>query len=206
MARPWVPIPQTARFELIYTYQLQRVENCFWIHIKSGDWDATKLNTIAGRLVTWYGSSLKARQSSALSLERIVCTDFTSKYTPRTEYTTALPVAGTNATAPAANNVAAVISWHTAMRGRSYRGRTYHVGLCADQVSASTLAGGEAALLSTAYNALMTAINDATYELVVASQYNEGQWRAQGVHTPITSLSVDSNLASQRRRLIGRGQ
>lgn len=202
----YIPIADVAKIELIHTQDSQRVENVYHVHKSSGAWDATTLTAMCAVFKGWFDASLKAQVSSGVSLVLIVATDQTSKTAPRVEYTTGLPIAGTNAGTVLPNNATCAISWRTALRGRSYRGRTYHIGLTQTQVTANTVGAGTLTALSTAYAALMTAVNTSGYQLVVASRFQDHLPLLFGVATPITAITIDGSVDSQRRRLPGRGK
>lgn len=201
----FIPVPNTARFELIFTLESQRVENVYHVHKLSTSWDVTALATFADKFRVWFNASLKPNTGAHASLVLIVGTDQTTGISPRLEYTTSLPIVGTAVGDALPNNVTCAASWRTANRGRSYRGRTFHVGPTRDMVAGSALTVGAQTALQTAFAALLTAINDAEHQLCVVSRYTNHAPRAVGVSTPITSITIDSTMDSQRRRLPGRG-
>jgi len=62
-----------------------------------------------------------------------VVTDLTTATSPQFTATTFTPLAGTDSTNDLPWQTAALVSWTTGTRGRSYRGRTYLGGFCEDQ-------------------------------------------------------------------------
>lgn len=81
---------------------------------------------LALQLATWYkeaGNEWKAIMSSALTLDRIVVYDMSPGSLVNAEE--AVGETGGAGSATTAQQIAAVITWTTAMRGASYRGRTY---------------------------------------------------------------------------------
>lgn len=206
MSVPFVPCLNVAQFEMVYQEESQRVENVFHVHRIGTSWDATALTTMCGTLATWFAAHLNTFVSTGVSLVLIVATDLTSKMTPRVEYTSGLPAAGADASTKLPNNATFAVSWRTPFRGRSYRGRSYHIGLTQNDVTGSVLKGPSVVTLTAAYTALLTAINVGGYEMVVTSKRQDGNWLANGISTPILNCTINANLASQRRRLIGRGQ
>jgi len=103
------------------------------------------------------------------------------------------------------NNVAVVVKWITANRGRSYRGRTYHLGIPQGSVTGSVLTTGYRTSLVQAYSNFVLLGTTPTWTLSVASRYSNGQPRTNGVITPINALSINPTVDSQRRRLPERG-
>jgi len=124
------------------------------------------------------------------------------------------PVAGSAAGFPLPNNDSYVITFNTAARGRSGRGRNYILGLTtSDQLTANTVTSGFRTGLLAYYTALKALASENGAEMVVVSRFSgvdaDGDPipRAEGVARAITSFSTaDTTLDSQRRRLPGRGQ
>jgi hypothetical protein len=99
--------------------------------------------------------------------------------------------------------VTIAVSWRTGITGRSFRGRTYHLGLSEAQYVGSTLEVTPAGLILTAYDALLTTINAISgNQMGVLSRYADKAPRVNGLLTPISNVEfVDLVLDSQRRRL-----
>lgn len=122
------------------------------------------------------------------------------------EDATGLPLAGTGGSVQLPNNVTLCIKWTTENRGRSFRGRTYHVGLTESQVTDNEVVAVAMGQFTTAYGALLTDLATAGWPLVIASRYANNQPRITGVATLVTGFSIDPFIDSQRRRLPGRGR
>lgn len=189
--------------EMIYSLDGQRVENTIHVRDNAG-WDATKLGTLAVLLKDWFTTTLDLLVVDDLSLVLIKCTDLSSQTAPSVEYTTGLPVAGTLTSDPMPNNVTCAITFLTAQRGRSYRGRNYIVGINRDQVTLNILEPTPVAAWVAAYTTLNASLVSASQEHVVVSKYSSG-WRAAAVVTPVTGYRMNPTLDSQRRRLPERG-
>lgn len=103
--------------------------------------------------------------------------------------------------------VAAVVSWKTAQRGRSFRGRTYLPGIPEAVVTAGGLLG-EAWQADVAADvaAFITALVGEGHRLIIVSRYSgvDGGGnpipRAAGVITNVTTGLVREYVKSQRRR------
>jgi hypothetical protein len=108
---------------------------------------------------------------------------------------------------PLSNNVALVISYHTALRGRSYRGRTYQGGIPITGAFSST------EVTSTFRNNLLAGyvamfgdiFSDIGVRHVIASRIQGGSPLTTGIATNVNAYSADLALDSQRDRLEGRG-
>jgi hypothetical protein len=204
MTRPTTP--DGAEVQLIYAWEGQSCENVLHFH-GPVDWDAAALTTLAVDVTTWWEANLAPLTSDAVSLVEVVATDLSSASGPQIVSTAALPLLGTDHSGTQPNNVTVAIKQLTASRGRSFRGRTYFVGLSLNEVVASFLAGGVAADLVTAFRALRDfTFGVAGTEWGVLSEITAGAPRANGIITPITDVAVEGTTDSQRRRLPGRGR
>ncbi|MCK5318570.1 MAG: hypothetical protein KAJ55_11670 [Anaerolineales bacterium] len=99
------------------------------------------------------------------------------------------------------NNVALVASLATSLTGRSFRGRSYMAGLREVDVTANNVSVGFAAGTVSNYIALTSNLIGANALLVVASFQSGGVPRAEGVATEVSSVSVNTRVDTQRRRL-----
>ena len=203
----FIPVADTAMFELVFSHNGEFSENVYHIEHPGGWAEATLLTTCAA-LVDWWTDNMQIITGSQVTLERVLGTDMSDQFGPRVEYVTGLPlVGGVGSGNGAPNHVAVAIKWLTAKRGRSYRGRTYHFGLRSTHYENNTLTPTMVTSLRTAYGALIVAAEGAGGDrLVVASRYANKTPRDPGVATEIIACSVDSILDSQRRRLPGRGR
>lgn len=202
----FIPFDRVAKLEAIFLADSQRVENVhhFWFETAPTQDD---LEELAASYKTWWTTELGPHLSSALSLQLVKVTDLTIEDGMSIEYATGLPVSGSAASPMLPNNVTIALKWTTGRAGRSYRGRTYILGLREDIVSANlidTVYGGQ---LVTAYQNLVVrnlSVNDAV--MVVASRFNNNLPRVTGLATVVTNCSLDRGIDSQRRRLPGRGR
>jgi hypothetical protein len=191
---------------MIFDYQAQTVENVY--HVKNGlPFAVADLQTIASEFKQWWATSLRSSVSSQLTLAKIEVVATDSQTAPAIVYTTDLPLSGTAATfGPMPNNVTVAMKWSTGLRGRSYRGRTYHLGLCEDQVVGNEVNGTFLAGLIASYADLLGHVNIGANTLCVVSRFHNNSARVSGVATDILSVSADPVIDSQRRRLPGRGR
>jgi hypothetical protein len=202
----FIPVPNTASVEMIYEVLGQRCENIFYAKQNSPFSEVT-LTDLAEVFVTWFNAYGKQMTHSQCVLSKIVAKDLSSSSGSAIEFIAGLPVAGEITTAnPAPLNVTAAVSFGTASRGRSYRGRIYQVALVVTQFAGNQLTTFYRGQLITAYGALVSAVTTAGFTMSVVSRFHNKLPRSTGVATTITSVSVDINTDSQRRRLAGRGQ
>lgn len=202
---PFIPVPNTARVELRYTQNDQQIANVFHVEAEApltvGD-----LSNIGSTFVEWWGEHLDI-VSSAVTLREIDLRDLSTASGLGILYNTGLPLTGATLSPPMPNNVTLAIKWGTGLTGRSFRGRSYHVGLCESQVTQSQLESSVVPTILASYNALPSLVTTNGYTMVVVSRYANNAPRVTGVTTPILNAAyADTVIDSQRRRLPGRGR
>lgn len=200
----FIPIPETVKLEFIYLWDSQVVENVLHFTCNSA-FSTTNMEDLAQAALAWWNTNLKPLVNSNVSLTTIRVTDMRSATGPVIEDTTGLPIAGTGSGSAVPNNVTVAIKLITANRGRSFRGRVYHVGLSSALVQGNTVTNATRTSLRNAYLALFTISSTPPWELGVASRYSNNAPRAEGLITEVTDVSVNPIVDSQRRRLPNRG-
>lgn len=202
---PFVPVANTAQINMCFRIFEQETQNVF--HVRGpAPFDATSLAEACVAFQTWWVEDYANNSSTALSLVKIIARSLESQTAPAIEYTAALPDAGADTSEALPANAAAVIKWTTGIPGRSFRGRTYLMGLTVAMVEGNSLISSYVTALQTMGINLLDILNATDYELVVVSKWSYGNARTQGLVTPITSAFVDPFVDSQRRRLTGRGK
>lgn len=205
-SRPFVPVSDTVKFELLFGLEGQILQNVINVKFPTTPGVPLALD-VAAAIVSWWSANIAPITSAGVTLTAIRGTDLNTSTGFSFEYTTGLPVAGSATTGqimPA--NVTAAIRLTTPSRGRSYTGRLYHVGLLSGEVQGNMLTSGSVSALKIAYEALLTAIGVAGGTWGVVSYFADKVLRSSGVFTGISAITVDQNLDSQRRRLNGRGR
>lgn len=201
----YIPVANVVAVEMLFDSDSQIVENVYHWHFSVNP-GITEMATLAAAHKTWWDTNIKAKVNPNTSLILIRTTNLTTQSSPRTEYNTGLPIDGTNANGAMPNNVTVVVKWITEQRGRSFRGRTYHIGLTEDVVTLNSVTTAAVTALVTAYTALMNLTMTPQPEMVVVSRFTNNAPRATGIFTNIVGLSIDPTVDSQRRRLPGRGR
>lgn len=204
-AMPFVPVPLVVQAELIYTWDGQIVENVLHYEPSVPPTPAL-MEQLGAALVTWFNADVGPYVSNTVSLIEVKLTDLTTAFAPVVNFSTGLPITGDRVSASLPNSVALVMTKRTGLRGRSFRGRVYQVGLCEDQVTANAVIGTSLAGLITSWNnniEITTA--GATWEMVVVSRWENNIERSEGLATEVTNFTTDGRIDSMRRRLPGRG-
>jgi len=203
----FVASPNCGEFGLQITVNGQKCANVF--HVEgAAPYNAGTLTVVSAFLTTWWFDNIRPQLSNDVALTSIIARSLESINAPSIEFDDTMPIVGSASTnGPILpHNVTVAIKWTTGLRGRSYRGRTYHPALYEGQVVGSIVDAGELTQLVDGYSALIPALAAEGYTLVVYSRYANKLERATGVCTPITNCSADDVVDSQRRRLPGRGQ
>jgi len=199
------PVPNSAKLEAIYSWNGATCVNVHYYHNES-PFNSNTLFDLCEAYFNWFDDYGKLLCSNEANLMSIRATDVHVEDGEGIDYSSGLPIAGNNVTNSVPNNVAACISWHTPYRGRSFRGRTYHIGMPSAKVLGSLIIAGHVTELKDTYQLLMTLSGSyGTYNKVIVSYFNNGTRRAAGLPTDVTSVSVNNVVDSQRRRLPGRG-
>ena len=202
--RPFIPAINVVRVELRLTQDLQHIENVFNFHSNLKP-DPTVVQGIADFVESWWSDTLKAYQSSQIAMNEVRATDQTEQNSFFAVANQFQGVTGGYEQPVLPANVSLAVHWGTGRLGRSYQGRTFHVGMPKDQTNNSTVSPIWAANLQTAYSTLLQGSQLNGYPLSVVSYSANGAWRTSALVTPITSVSIETTTDSQRRRLPGRG-
>jgi hypothetical protein len=197
----FIPVPNVGEFALNFLYNGQPAVNVFHVLFPSPP-NATELEATCGLFRTWWIGELAPEVTNNASLQYITARDLSTQNSVGIIYNTSLPASGRASVAALPSNVTLAVKWGTGLAGRSYRGRTYHVGLGESQVAGNTVDNTALTNYRDAYTALITAIDNAGGQLVVVSKYTNNAPRTTGIATPITSATIEPNVDTQRRRLI----
>jgi len=197
------PADGVTRAVLDFTYGGQKCANV--MHFVTADGvDAPSPAELGSRLAGWWFLKWQGVVPTTLSMDKVILTDLSADAAPSIEYTTGLPAVGTNAGAQMPNNVTLCISLRTALRGRSYRGRIYHLGLREDIVTGNTVSAATAADHLDRYDDLMNLTSgsgEPAHKICVLSYWANGTLRSTPVATIVTSMSVNAQVDTMRRRM-----
>jgi len=204
---PFIPVENVALAEIRCLIDQQHVENTLYFLLSAG-WDEGTLTELGVALIEWWTDHIKPLVSSNLVLKEVVCTDLTSDTAPSMTSTPVLATTGDDSAEMLPLNCSLSVSFRTAGRGRSSRGRNYVVGLTGDAVDSNEANATFVDGITAAYQALSFGGSfdlDATW--VVVSRFHDNAPRTAGVATPVSAVVVvDNVIDSQRRRLPGRGR
>jgi len=202
----YIPVPNTAQLEFVFNWGGQVCQNVLH-YVKASPWTITNLEELCGAAIGEYVSQFNINNPTNMSLTMVRATDLSSQNGPVYESSDTLPATGSNGSPSLPNNCAVVVTKRTALRGRSYRGRIYHMGLTEGSVTENqVLAASMTGILSRWTTLLALPLTADEALMCVVSRYNNNAPRTTGVATLVTNLTSDGFIDSQRRRLPGRGQ
>lgn len=200
----FIETPDVARVAVRQSLFGQDVINTLWFQRTGlGSITASELTDLNSAVFTWWDNFVSLALSTDLSLVDITSTSQDSVSAP--SVVSAMSSSGVLAGASLPGSCCITVSFRTAQRGRSGRGRNYISGLRESDVSGNVLGNGPAADLIIAYEELIGGFA-IFWEWGVVSHYLNNAPRAAGFFQVINDATiVDANLDSQRRRLTGRG-
>lgn len=201
----FIPALNTAKVVLEQLFGSQTMANILYFTL-AGGWDEASLTALAEAARDWWIDNMQAHINAGSALTAVTATDVESETGPSVTVAVSPAEAGALTGAAIPTNCAIVVTFRTAGRGRSSRGRNYIGGLDADQLASNTdMNVPSLGNFTTAYEALsdVEVATGATH--VVVSYYHEKAPRATGLVQPVTAVTADTHLDSQRRRLAGRG-
>jgi hypothetical protein len=205
---PFVPVAGTVEAELLMQLDSENVENTLYFE-KAGAWTVTQLQDLGAALKTWWQAWYRPPQSNSLAFRGVRLTDLSSANAAGIEIPSSPFLFGEQNTEAMSSNVAPCISFRTASRGRSFRGRNYIAGIPITVVTQNTVTSDWLTAMAAGYNALIGMATEQGCTWVVVSRYSgmggtprKPIPRAAGVTTPVIAASfTDATVDSQRRRL-----
>lgn len=185
----------------------QRVENTLYFR-NTSPVNLDNLALLGGDLITYVRSTWLAQLPPAYQLRELYLVDLTTA----TSESYTLPAepddVGSMSGIPLPNNVSFTITFITALRGRSYRGRNYWPVLTEADVINNQLTEARAAAIRQVYGGMVGLDQISSgWEWGIFSRYQNKVQLQNGVFTPCQSARYsDTVVDSQRRRLPGRGR
>lgn len=201
----FIPAPESVRARMIYNTLGGVAMNVLHFR-KDGGWNTDSMNLLAAELKAWYHNDLRTVVNDQTALVLIEVTDISVEDGPQVSYTTALPEAGAVNNPALPSNVTLAIKFLTGNAGRSYRGRAYQIGLYETAVVGDSVGSTYLGDSIDAWNALLEGeFETEGLHLAIVSYCNNKAWRAEAAVTDVTSITADSTVDTQRRRLLGHG-
>lgn len=200
----FIPIENVVQAEMVYKVGTEFCENVLWFKF-AGRPTPANLIGLKDMLLAWYNTDVQPYQAGEAVLNKLKFVDMTAPNGIYLEFPVLTDNQGGNVSAILPSNVTVAIKHLTGFTGRSYRGRTYWIGLAEGMVTGDGLNAGVAANLVTSFDNLIAAAAANSSPWVVVTRYENKQPRLVGGANTIISNSCDGIIDSQRRRLAGRG-
>lgn len=202
----FIPVPNGAQVAMQYTIDnVNQAVNVYnFARVGGGNYDATTLQSLLDAMLTWETISAKAARSSSVALTRMTARAMHAQNAPVVEEVLTTPVVGTVGNPVLPSQVTYAISLRTGFAGRSYRGRSYWIGLWESAVAGDFIDPAVATGLRGIIELLTgPSFTDESHEFSVLSRYINNAPRALGELTKVTDVVlVDYRVDTQRRRLI----
>lgn len=204
-------VPNGVMVEMIYTQGAQRLENVYWV-TNGGVPTAANLLALWTLFKDWENTSGRTQRMTPITLVLISLTSRHAIGAPVYEAAPSPLIVGQQPAAVSSPFNTLAVRHTTGLAGRSYRGRTYHIGMAQswpDTDGLVTLA--VAAAVAATYNQLRTNLAAAGWVLSVASLYSgvttvsgyrRAIPRAAGFLTPIINSTCERGVDTRRSRKV----
>lgn len=195
-------IPNAAVIRVVHRMNRQNVPiyNVFHHTIPPGISPAL-MQAYAGILGLLYTNTILEQLSAGVNYEECVVYSMQSESAPTGSWSAPDPSPGGIDDEGNNRGAAAVITFRTANRGRSGRGRVYLGGVAEIGVVEGVLTGPYGASLEAVVENYRTGAAAEDLPLIVYSQFTANAPRVVGLAQPVVSVELRSNiLGSQRRR------
>lgn len=197
----FIPVLNVVKTVVRVQYASRVYTNSFYWY-KPGGWDAITAQDLCDYVRAAWVARILGNQSNGVYLLNVVGYDMEDSAGFVVYSTAAGPTAGTVASPVNPGNVTVAVSLRTANRGKSGRGRIYHIGLAESQTSGNQLATGVDTTLADAYFDFQADVElDAGAVMGIVSFQKDLVVRNPGVFQHITAILVGPNLDSQSRRV-----
>lgn len=200
----FVSADKTVKVDVIYVLDSQRcIMTSHWK--KPTTVTEENLQDMADTMGTWWAANVLPFQSNVPVLQRVEVFDLSYYGAPMRSSADILTAGGVSS-ASVPNGSAVCITKRTDLRGRSYRGRMYLPGWPTTKVDSPTTINGAwlAELVGNFADWLVPSLFEG-FTAGVLSYFFNGAQRSTPEFTPISAISADTSIDSQRRRLLGRG-
>ena len=162
----------------------------------------TDVDNLAASIDYWWSNFLSAQITTSAVLQEIVATDLSTQFGYQKILPPATVPAGTLIGTEAPVGDAMIVTFKTALRGRSYRGRNYVAGrVQGDIANENTWTTVRVLAMQNVYDNLPASIAAANWSHVVLSRYLNGNRRIVGAETFVQNYIAKGRIGTQRKRL-----
>jgi hypothetical protein len=199
---PFVPVSNTAMFEIRGVQKDKPVENTLWFRFTPAI-TTTLMLTVAEALAGLWETSIMPNVSDKVTYTEVYGTDMTTNASPTITLPFPSDTTGTRTGEMLPQNNSLALSFRTAARGKTSRGRNYLIGFTNEMVVENTVIEPFLGNYLTAYAQMIgPGVFVSGAEWVVVSRRVNKAWRAEGLARPVTQiLFVNDKVDSQRGRM-----
>lgn len=197
----FIPVPDTAKLVMRFS-QFGRVYTNTTYWRKSSGWTGATLNDLCEYSYLAWETHILGNQSTAVVMLAPYAYDMSAVDGPVGTFDPPSTDNGGNASPALPGNVTATVTLRTENRGKSGRGRIYHVGLTEGDVTNNAIILATRDTILAGYNSWWADTEtDSVSDLGVVSFQLDGAVRNPGVFQLVTSLAMDEGIDTQRRRV-----
>jgi len=153
---PFVPVPNTAQFNIRYTVNGELAENTLYFSRANG-WGAGDLTVGAAYLRDWFVTNIRSQLGAQAIFKEVYGVDLSSQNGPTSTVSVTNDPGGPIVGDMMPGSVSLCVTFRTAKRGRSFRGRNYISGFTEGQVAGNSFAVTAPNNIATAYDLLVAA-------------------------------------------------
>jgi hypothetical protein len=198
---PFIPAPGTAL--LTYSFDFDGVEAMITTHwLKATQWQTAELADLAHSAADAWGDNISGLVTSNLILNKVNAVDVFAENGYYAEYTPGSQIRGTLTDAMEGNKVAFKLKFSSGLRGRSFMGGIYHMGITKAQTVGRRIIVTQADAIRAAWAACFDdiAANSAGVLAITSYCYHRA-WRNVALSTIVETISyTDLLLDVQSRR------
>lgn len=201
----FIPVPNTA--EIVLQGNTNGHAAYLTLYAEQGEpFSPGDLEALLTAVGSWWDEDLSTIVTTSLNMPSIKVTALDSDSAPTAVKTDMAETTGQVAEVPVTDQAAAVVSFYTQNRGRSFRGRNYVPSVSrSNLLNTSLWTSAFAEALTDVYGQLADKFNTTPFTHVVVSRYGFGSPRLIGITTPVQSYVGKQLIGTQRRRIIGVG-
>lgn len=201
----FIPVPNTLQLELRGTLDGQEVENVLHFS-KAGTPTTGDAAALASAVDAWWRAGIRTLQSNQFTMREYYVTDQSAADGFVYSMAPAGSAVGADGAVAVPNAIAACVTFRTAARGRTGRGRNYVAGIASQHFASNSFTTALLNALVGEYLELVALASGVGLTWVVVSRYVNKAPRTTGVARPVIATSWVSDVGkSQRRRRPGAG-
>lgn len=202
----FIPAVNVAKVAMYWDTPGGKALNIFHFR-KATPFDKDDLAALEAVISLNWDAQFSPLQATAVECNRILLTDINEDDSFQVDRAPSTPLAGGLNENAMPSNVTVATKFGTGHAGRSYRGRSYFIGLTEPQCIGDILVAGVSDDITSAWVDFIGAVHDSDLgaDLVIVSYCNDGAWRDEALVNPVSEITTENTLDSMRTRLLGRG-